>query len=94
MTCSEIEDLILDESGAALVEAHLRQCADCRAFRESAQELDLALAETRRAPARISRAVMAAITPKPTYLPEVLDFVGWAAMLAVMIGVAQSLLAT
>jgi hypothetical protein len=37
---------------------------------------------------------MAAITPKPTYLPEVLDFVGWAAMLAVMIGVAQSLLAT
>ena len=94
MTCSEIEDLILDESGTALVEAHLRQCADCRAFQESARELDFALTETRRAPERLSRAVIMAITPKPTYLPEVLDFMGWAAMLAVIIGVAQELLAT
>lgn len=94
MTCAEMEDLILEGGSAALVDAHVRQCADCRAFQESAWELNEAMMRTRQAPARLGKAVMIAIAPRPTYLPEVLDFVGWAAMLAVMIGVVRELLAT
>jgi len=94
MNCAEIEDLILNQSGSALVEGHIRQCADCRAFQAASQELDLALAQTRKSPERLNWKVMAAITPKPTLLPELLDFVGWAAMLAVILGVARQLLAT
>jgi predicted anti-sigma-YlaC factor YlaD len=94
MNCEEIEDLILDEPESELVKTHLRQCEECRVFREAARELDLVLMRTPKAPERLSRAVMAAIEPKPSYLPEFLDFVGWAAMIAVMIAVAQQLLAT
>ena len=94
MNCTEIEELILNGGENALVAAHVRLCADCCAFAEAARELDTVLMRTRKAPAGLSRAVMAAIAPKPTYLPELLDFVGWAAMIAVIIGVAKGLLAT
>jgi hypothetical protein len=94
MNCPEIEELIVNESDPAAVDAHVRQCEGCLAFWEAARELDCALMRTRKAPERLNRAVMAAITPKPTLLPELLDFVGWAAMIAVMIGVVRELLAT
>jgi predicted anti-sigma-YlaC factor YlaD len=94
MNCTEIQERILNEPGLALVDAHLRQCCDCRAFWEAAAELDAALSITLKSPKTLNRAVFAAITSKPTYLPELLDFVGWAAMLAVIIGVAGKLLAT
>jgi hypothetical protein len=94
MNCAAIEELILNESEPALVDAHVQQCDDCLAFREASQELDILLMRTRKAPDRLSRAVMAVIAPKPNYLPELLDFVGWAAMIAVMFGVIKELLAT
>ena len=37
---------------------------------------------------------MAALEPKPSYVPVLLDFVGWAAMIAVAMGLAEQLLAT
>ena len=94
MSCAAIEELILNASEPARVDAHMRQCDGCRAFWEASQELDAMLMRTRKAPESLSRAVMAAIGPKPNYLPELLDFVGWAAMIAVMFGVIKELLAT
>ena len=94
MNCTDIEDLILNESEPGLVESHVRQCEDCQAFLEGAHELESSLMRTRKAPERMAGAVLAAIAPRPSYLPELLDFVGWAAMIAVMIEVARELLAT
>ena len=99
MACADIEDLILNNSGwepgqRQLVEAHVRGCEDCLAFLEAAQSIDFALEQTRRAPARLTAAVLAAIAPKPSYLPEILDFVGWAAMISVAVGLVRELLAT
>jgi len=76
MTCAEIENLILNESEPELVEAHVRVCGDCREYLEAARSLDRALAHTPKAPARLTGGVLAAIAPKPSYLPEILDFVG------------------
>jgi hypothetical protein len=94
MNCAAIEELILNESEPGLVEAHVRQCDECLAFREASRELDSILLRTRTAPDSLSRGVMARIAPKPSYLPELLDFVGCAAMIAVMFGVIKELLAT
>jgi predicted anti-sigma-YlaC factor YlaD len=100
MSCAEIEDLILNESELELVDAHVCVCAECREYLEAARSLDRALAHTPKAPARLGEAVLAAIAPKPSYLlkpsylPEILDFVGWAAMITVAIGVVRELLAT
>ena len=94
MTCTEIEDLILNCSEPELVAAHARGCENCREYREAARSLDRALESTRKAPARLSGAVLAAIAPKPSYLPELLDFIGWAAMITVAIGLVRELFAT
>jgi hypothetical protein len=94
MNCAEIKDLILSDSETELVEEHARGCEDCREYLEAARNLDLALAKAGKAPARLRGAVMAAIAPKPSYLPEILDFVGWAAMITVAVGLFGQLLAT
>jgi predicted anti-sigma-YlaC factor YlaD len=94
MNCAAIRDLILSEGEPAILNGHLRQCEECRAFWEASLELDTLLMRIPKAPAKLSRSVMAAIVPKPNYLPELLDFVGWAAMIAVMFGVIKGLLAT
>ena len=98
MPCASFEDLLLeyrelsaDERKA--VDAHLAGCANCRQYLETAAELDAALAETysgaQTAPA-FREAVLSGIRaethlPKPSALPEVLDFIGWAGVIAAMV---------
>ncbi len=94
MNCAATKDLILNASEPAPVDAHVRQCEDCGAFREASLELDTMLMRTRKAPERLSRAVMPSIAPKLNCMPELLDFLDGAAMTAVMFGVIKELLAT
>jgi len=94
MTCAEIEDLIASDSDWDLVEAHARGCESCREYAAAARQLDLALSGVPQAPPHLRAAVMAALEPKPSYVPVLLDFVGWAAMIAVAMGLAEQLLAT
>jgi hypothetical protein len=94
MTCAEIEDLIASDSEWDVVEAHARACESCREYAAAARQLDLALSSVPQAPAHLRVAVMAALEPKPSYVPVLLDFVGWAAMIAVAAGLAGQLIAT
>jgi hypothetical protein len=92
MTCAAIEELILNESEPAFVDALVRQCDDCMAFREASLELDTVLMRPRQAPDWLNRAVLTSIAPKPNYLPELLDFADWAAMITVMFGLSRNCL--
>jgi hypothetical protein len=94
MTCAEIEDLIASGTKSGAVSVHAHWCESCGRFLAAARMLDLALVETRPAPARLSGIVMSAILPKPSYVPEILDFIGWAATIAIAFDVAGRLIAT
>jgi predicted anti-sigma-YlaC factor YlaD len=103
MQCAEIKDLILAYPELASeershVDAHAPQCEECREYLEAARELDLALTRVAlhgtNAPQRLELAVIARIAPGPSYLPEIFDFVGWAAMITVAVGLASEFLAT
>ena len=96
MTCRECEERLaewdaLDGEDRACAAAHLDRCPDCRLRAEDIEALDDALAvhfsgialpagfaarvraQTRRIP----------LMRPPSAMPEVLDFIGWAAVLAV-----------
>lgn len=90
MQCEEFEERLLgyDELSAAqriAVDAHAAVCAGCREFLEAAAQVDESLAaiysgiEPRRGLA------LTAVLAKPSALPEVLDFVGWAAVVAAIV---------
>jgi anti-sigma factor RsiW len=98
MPCAEWENLLLeypelDAEARLPVDAHTRVCPKCRAFLETALELDGALRERfagRTAPASLAPAVLARISRQTPYrpvspLPELLDFIGWAAVVAVAV---------
>jgi predicted anti-sigma-YlaC factor YlaD len=98
MPCAEWEKLLLEypELGPEArlpVEAHARVCPECRAFLETALELDAALRERfagLAAPSSLAPAVLARISRQTPYrtlspLPELLDFIGWAAVVAVAV---------
>jgi hypothetical protein len=85
MSCPEFEDLVRE--GAS---GHARHCEPCRALLEALADvddtLDAAFAGVS-APPRLAASVRARLaieTPirRPSMIPEVLDFIGWAAVLA------------
>jgi len=100
MPCAEFEDRLVDygELSAverACVDRHLAFCGACREFFDALEEADAALAGAFsgvRTRAGFRARVAARIEPRPTWIPEILDFVGWAAMLAAAVGLARTFL--
>jgi hypothetical protein len=85
MACPELEDLLRDGAGG-----HAARCEECRALLDSLADVDATLESAFAgisAPpslAALARARIARQIPlrAPSVLPEVLDFIGWAAILA------------
>ena len=83
--CPGLEDLLKEGSGG-----HAAQCPKCRELLDALAQVDATLNAAfgiLLAPADLETAVRARIArlsaePKPSILPEVLDFIGWAAALA------------
>ena len=99
MACEEMEPFILDfaeldDAARGRVRAHASKCAECRELLDAAVELDARLSITAKAPEQLGWAVMARIERRPSYLPELFDFVGWAAMITVAVGLLREFLAT
>jgi anti-sigma factor RsiW len=96
MPCPAFEDLILDycEDGLAAaergrVEAHVADCPACRAFLEVQRELDSALREAIGKPQpsaafhqRILRRVASEAEEPRSWIPLILDTVGYSAIAA------------
>lgn len=85
MACPEFEDLVREGAGG-----HAAHCDSCRALLEALADVDsafeAAFADVS-APQGLAAAVRARVAGKirirpPSILPEVLDFIGWAAVLA------------
>ena len=85
MACPELEDLLRDGAGG-----HAVRCEECRALLDSLADVDAAFeaafagisAPPRLAAAAGSRIAREIHLRAPSVLPEVLDFIGWAAVLA------------
>src|SRR5947209_3709990 len=104
MPCASFEDRLLDyaELSAAErepVDAHLAGCADCREYLDAAAQLDIRLADLYGG-ARVSAAFQGAVLSrakaevplaKPSWLPEALDFIGWAGIIAALVCLASLL---
>ena len=99
MPCAQFEDLLLDyghldPEQRGSIDAHVAACADCRAFLDSLAEMDAACSARFAqlgAPTAFREAVLRRIDRevplrRPSYVPEVLDFVGWAAVVAIAVG--------
>lgn len=95
MPCASFEDLLLDYQAISAadrraVDAHVAACADCREYLDTVLQLDLQLADlygaVEASPAFgsvvRSRVAREAPLPKLSFVPEVLDFIGWSAVLA------------
>ena len=86
MVCPSLEDLL--QHGA---DGHAVHCADCRALLEAFADVDArlgaGLAGVVAPPSMGSTVRMLAAREvqvrRPSYVPEILDFVGWAAVLAI-----------
>ena len=84
MACPEFEDLLRDGGD------HAAHCEECRALLEALADVDATLDGALAgisAPPSLAAAVRARRTHefpvrRPSVLPEVLDFIGWAAVLA------------
>jgi hypothetical protein len=85
MACPEFEDLVREGAGG-----HAAHCEECRALLDALTDVDAAFeaafAGVSAPPgmAAVVRARMARELPlrKPSPLPEILDLIGWAAVLA------------
>ncbi|MGA2261150.1 MAG: hypothetical protein ABSH28_06930 [Acidobacteriota bacterium] len=86
MACPELEDLLSEGSGG-----HAAHCEECRALLEALAHVDAtfdaAFAHIS-APPGLAAAVQARVAQTlpecdPSLVPEVLDLIGWAAVLAV-----------
>jgi anti-sigma factor RsiW len=104
MPCNEFESWLLDYAGLEperrrAVDIHLAVCPECRLHFEALAEADAALSlrfPARRAPAGFETAVLGRIERqlplrKPPLLPEILDFVGWTAVVATAAGLLYRL---
>ncbi len=99
MACAEFEDRLLayaelEGEARRVVDIHLVSCAGCRAYLDTLDALEDALT-ARFAAARLSpefrlsvllSARRQAPLEHPSYLPEVLDFAGWAAIIIIAAG--------
>ena len=88
MACPEFEDLLNGRAGN-----HAASCEECRALLDALADVDAAL-ETAfagiTAPPGLAAAVRARVSREvplraPSVMPEVLDFIGWAAVLALAV---------
>jgi anti-sigma factor RsiW len=105
MPCARFEDLLLDYEELPAyarepVDAHLAACPACREYLETLSEIDLRLTSLY-AGAQASSALGSAVRsrvrnqtrlPRPSALPEVLDFIGGSAVVAVLAWLALVLL--
>ena len=98
MACREFEErlLVYDELGSDErqgVSGHLVQCEDCRSFLSALSEVDRALQATfahSRVLADFSKSVAQKLLSQtarrgPSLIPEVLDAIGWAAVIAMLL---------
>jgi hypothetical protein len=96
MGCADFEERLIDYKDLPLgarreVDRHLAVCADCQKFWEFQQQLDGELTKRYSSPAapgelqsRIRSRISAEMhLPRVSFLPEVLDFVGGAALVAI-----------
>ena len=104
MPCASFEDLIADypELAAAEradVDSHVAACAGCREYLETIRELDAGL-EKLYSGAQVSPALQRAVFSrmgaearmgKPSPLPEVLDFIGYAGIIGAIAWLAPLL---
>jgi hypothetical protein len=97
MACAEFEDRLveyaeLEGAARACVDMHIAECADCRVFLEALGVVDTALTvqfaglevSAAFAPAVRRRIHRQAAMPHPSFIPELLDFVGWGAIVALI----------
>jgi hypothetical protein len=99
MACEQMEAAIfeypeLDTAAQARIRSHASQCENCRESLDASLELDQHLSAAVRAPEHFDRKVLARLQRRPSYLPELFDFVGWAAMITVAAGLIREFLAT
>jgi anti-sigma factor RsiW len=104
MPCAELEDRLIDYADLdgdeqRAIDVHVAACAACRAYLDTLARLDAALTAKfagRRVSAQFRPAVRAAarrqvLEKRPSFIPEVLDFIGWAAVLLIAVGLLQQL---
>lgn len=96
MPCEAFEDLLngyseLPAADRAAVDEHLAACPGCSGFFETLTALDQGLTALYSA-AEPHRVFDPASVKQPSPIPEILDFVGWAAVAAIVIilGVAAA----
>jgi anti-sigma factor RsiW len=95
MPCGSFEDLLLDydtlsPAGREAVDAHVSACPACREYLDVLAHIDRSLSGTFaevEAPPVFEQQVLARVngetrTAKPSFLPEVLDFIGWSGVIA------------
>ena len=92
MPCASFEDRLLDygtltAAERTSVDAHLANCAACREYIDVLAAMDAGLTNLygglSLSPALPARAVAPA---KLSFVPELLDFLGWAAVIALVVG--------
>ena len=97
MGCPEFEDRLIEYAhiegeARACVDTHLAECADCREFLEALRVVDTQLTarfagrevSAAFAPAVRRRVEREASARRLSFLPEILDFVGWGAIVALL----------
>src|SRR5438132_332113 len=97
MACPEFEDRLIEYAdiegeARACVDTHLAECAGCREFLEALRVVDTQLAarfvgrevSAAFAPAVRRRVEREASAHRLSFVPEVLDFVGWGAIVALL----------
>ena len=97
MACPEFEDLILDycdgaasPADSALLEVHVADCGDCRAYLTLQRELDLRISRSIPRPALspefawllAARIAEARHSPRVRWLPRMLDWTGYLCLAA------------
>ena len=98
MPCAPFEDLLVDYTELApaercAVDAHLAGCADCREYLERLAHLETGLSGLYSG-AQVSPAFrhdVLFILERPSLLPEILDFIGWAGIIAALVCLAPLL---
>jgi anti-sigma factor RsiW len=97
MGCGEFQELLAEYAGLVgdarlRVDSHLAQCLGCREFLEALQTVDAALA-AQFSGCEPSAAFAAAVRRRvnreaamwrPSFIPELLDFVGWGAIVGLI----------
>jgi hypothetical protein len=97
MVCQEFQDLLveyaeLSSDARERADAHLNGCPGCRSFLQALHAVDTTLSAqftAREAPPSFAAAVRRRVSQesavrRPSFIPELLDFVGWGAIVALV----------